>query len=52
MYDELAKSNAADNNNLVKKNEYKLAKIAEIAMKILDHDHDHDNKYITTQVFN
>ena len=52
MYDELAKSNAADNNDLVKKNEYKLAKIAEIAMKILDHDHDHDNKYISTQVFN
>lgn len=51
MYDELAKSNAADNNNLVKKNEYKLAKIAEIAMKILDHDHDHDNKYISTQVY-
>ena len=21
-------------------------------MKILDHDHDHDSKYITTQVFN
>ena len=52
MYDELAKNNAADNNNLVKKNDYKLAKIAEIAMKIFDHDHDHDNKYISTQVFN